>query len=101
MHDAGGRTALFSGKVKFDFLDRSWDGVFEAVDTTGVDNGRDKIDTDLRADDATTTNALEASLTGATPAHFSMIHYPGPDQTGHAQGYMSQAYLSEVTAQTP
>ena len=27
-----------------------------------------------------------------------MIHYPGPDQTGHAQGYMSQAYLSEVTA---
>ena len=65
VHDAGGRTALYSGKVKFDFLDRSWDGVFGAVDTTGVDNGRD-VDTYLRADDATTTNALEASLTGAT-----------------------------------
>jgi hypothetical protein len=98
VHDAGGRTALYSGKVKFDFLNRSWDGVNGAVDTTGVDNGRDKIDTYLRDDDVTTTNALEAALTGSNPADFSMIHYPGPDQTGHAQGYMSQAYVNEVAA---
>jgi hypothetical protein len=97
VHDNGGRTALYSGKVKFDFLDRSWNATNGALDTTGADDGRDKIDTYLRDDDRATTNALKTALTTA-PADFSMIHYPGPDQTGHAQGYMSAAYVAEVAA---
>jgi hypothetical protein len=96
VHDAGGRTALYSGKAKFDFLDRSWDATNGAVDTTGVDDGRDKIDSYVNAPDRTTTDALKAALTSSDPAEFSMIHYPGPDQTGHAQGYMSAAYVAEV-----
>jgi hypothetical protein len=48
--------------------------------------------------DTVTTNAVEASLTSADPIDFQMLHYPGPDQTGHAQGYMSAAYLAEVSA---
>ena len=98
VHDAGGTTALYSGKLKFDFLDRSWNAVNGAVDVTGADDGRDKIDTYLRAADTVTTDALEASLTGGDPTDFSMIHYPGPDQVGHAQGYMSPAYIDEVAA---
>lgn len=98
VHDAGMTTSLYSGKVKFDFLDRSWNETFGAVDTTGGDDGRDKIDTYLRAADNLTTDALEADLTDGDPAEFSMIHYPGPDQTGHGQGYMSQAYIDEVAA---
>jgi hypothetical protein len=95
VHDNGGRTALYAGKTKFDFLDRSWNATNGAVDTTGADNGRDKIDTYLRAGDRATTDALKTALTTA-PADFAMIHYPGPDAVGHAQGYMSAAYVAEV-----
>ena len=98
VHDNGGTTALYSGKVKFDFLDRSWNETNGAVDTTGVDNGRDKIDTYVRATDTATTAAVQASLTSSNPTDFTMIHYPGPDQTGHTWGYMSPQYLAEVTA---
>jgi hypothetical protein len=98
VHDNGGTTALYTGKVKFNFLDRSWNETNGAVDTIGVDDGRDKIDTFLRAADTVTTDAVEASLTSANPTDFQMLHYPGPDQTGHAQGYMSAAYLAEVSA---
>ena len=32
------------------------------------------------------------------PRDFSMLHLPSPDAVGHAQGYMSPAYLDAVTA---
>jgi hypothetical protein len=99
VHDAGGTTALYSGKLKFNFLDRSWNEVYGAPDVTGADDGRDKIDTYLRdSSDAVITNALIASLTSADPTDFSMIHYPGPDQVGHDAGYMSDRYIAEVAA---
>ena len=97
VHDAGGTTALYAGKQKFDFLDRSWDDQRGASDTTGADDGRDKIDTYLRADGGEVTDALREALT-SDPADFAMIHYAGPDQTGHAQGWLSSAYLAEVRA---
>lgn len=96
VHDAGGRTALYTGKTKFDFLDRSWNTTYGAPDVTGADNGTDKIDTYLRTDDVSTTNALIAAL-ATNPATFSMMHYPGPDGVGHGQGFMSAPYLAEVT----
>ena len=93
VHDNGGRTALYSGKDKLDFLDRSWNGTNGAVDRTGVDNGRDKIDVYRRSTPGVLTDALIAALRTAPPA-LAMIHYRGPDGVGHAQGYMSQAYLT-------
>jgi hypothetical protein len=95
VHDSGGRTALYAGKEKFDFLDRSWNGTYGAVDRTGVNNGRDKIDVYRRAAPGVLTDALISSLRTA-PTDFSMIHYRGPDAVGHAQGYMSAAYVTEV-----
>lgn len=97
VHDAGGRTALYTGKTKFDFFDRSWNGLNGAPDVTGVDDGRDKIDTYLRSDEEATTQALITALQ-TDPAEFSMIHYPGPDGVGHGQGFMSTAYVAEVSA---
>lgn len=97
VHDTGGTTALYSGKTKFDFLDRSWNATYGAVDVTGPDDGRDKIDTYLRTDDRATTDALIAALT-TNPAAFSMLHYPGPDGVGHGQGFMSAPYVAEVGA---
>jgi hypothetical protein len=96
VHDAGGDTVLYAGKAKFDFLDRSWNGRNGAVDRTGANDGRDKIDLYRRATPAVLTDALRARLR-RNPPDLSMIHYRGPDGVGHAQGYMSSAYLAEVT----
>ncbi|GAA3181375.1 hypothetical protein GCM10010531_39460 [Blastococcus jejuensis] len=95
VHDAGGTTALYTSKAKLDFLDRSWNATNGAVDTTGADDGRDKIDIYQRAAAATITAALQAALRTA-PADFSMIHYAGPDGVGHQYGYMSDQYVAEV-----
>ena len=96
VHDNGGNTALYAGKGKLDFLDRSWNGVNGAVDRIGANDGRDKIDVYARATATEMTDALIASLR-SDPRDLSMIHYRGPDGVGHAQGYMSQAYLDEVS----
>jgi len=96
VHDNGGRTALYTGKTKIDFLDRSWNMTYGAPDVTGADDGTDKIDTYLRTDEVSTTNALIDALS-TDPATFSMMHYPGPDGVGHGQGFLSAPYLAEVT----
>ncbi len=97
VHDNGGRTALYSSKDKLDFLDRSWNAAHGAVDRTGVDNGRDKIDVYRRAAPSVVTDALIAALRTAPP-DFAMLHLRGPDSVGHARGYMSRAYVDEVAA---
>jgi predicted AlkP superfamily pyrophosphatase or phosphodiesterase len=97
VHHNGGSTALFAGKTKFDFLDRSWDATSGAEDLTGVDDGRDTIDLYRRATPGVLTDALISSLRTA-PMDFSMLHLRGPDAVGHAQGYMTQAYIDEVSA---
>jgi hypothetical protein len=97
VHDSGGRTALYSGKEKLDFLDRSWNAAHGAVDRTGADNGRDKIDVYRRAAPSVLTDALISALRSAPP-DFAMLHLRGPDSVGHAQGYMSPAYVREVAA---
>jgi predicted AlkP superfamily pyrophosphatase or phosphodiesterase len=97
VHDAGGTTALYAGKEKFDFLDRSWDGQHGAPDRTGADDGRDKIDTYLRADGQAETTALVRSLT-TDPRDFSMIHFAAPDQAGHSSGWLSGPYVAAVRA---
>jgi hypothetical protein len=97
VHDAGGTTALYAGKEKFDFLDRSWDGEHGAPDRTGPDDGRDKIDTYVRAGAPAETRALVESLR-TQPRDFSMIHYAAPDQAGHSSGWLSGRYLAAVRA---
>ena len=97
VNDAGLATAMFAGKTKFDFLDRSYDSVHGALDVTGVDDGRDKIDTYRRQPSATNTEALLVDLrAGMTGLGF--VHFPDPDVAGHAAGYMSPAYLDAVRA---
>jgi hypothetical protein len=95
-HDAGLPTSLYVGKTKFNFLDRSWNSTNGAPDTTGADNGRDKIDTYVVGTGGTNTPALisrmQAGLTG-----FVMLHFHEPDGAGHGSGYMSQTYLDAVT----
>ena len=97
VHDNGGATALFAGKEKFAFYDRSWAATTGAPDTTGADNGRDKIDSYVRAAASTTTTVLVSELTGA-PRDFTFVHFHEVDTAGHACGWLSPEYLSAVTA---
>lgn len=97
VHDHGLRTAFYSSKDKFDFLDRSWDAAHGAADTTGADNGRDKIDRYVvDTEDANVTRLVKRLR--RSPDAFSFVHLAQPDQAGHASGFMSPTYLEAVKA---
>ncbi len=90
-HDNGLSTLLYAGKPKFDFLDRSWDATNGAADTTGADNGTDKIDHYMRSDGATVTSSFLAQL-AADPTNLNVVHYAGTDAAGHDFGWGSAEY---------
>lgn len=90
-HDGGMSTGLYAGKPKFDFLDRSWDGANGALDVTGVDDGRDKIDHYEVNSGGSTTSSFINRMT-ADPLDLSLVHYAEPDSAGHAFGWESPEY---------
>lgn len=94
-HDAGLRTALYTSKPKFNVLARSWDADSGARDTTGVDDGRAKLDR-YRLDDAPELlNELVGRLSRRAD-DLTFLHIADPDVTGHIAGFMSPAYLEAV-----
>lgn len=92
-HDHGVHTAMAAEKAKFVVYDRSWDGRHGAMDATGGDNGRDKIDfafvpaNDDRAPDSsdTTKSALEQLVQSERALVF--LHYGQMDFAGHSAGW--------------
>jgi hypothetical protein len=95
-HDRGLATGLYASKSKFALFERSWDGSHGAPDTTGVDNGRDKIDAYVNVAD---TEALLDSFIArmaASPQRYAFIHISDPDAVGHASGWESASYLEAV-----
>ena len=74
-----------AGKDKFAFHDRSWAATTGAPDTTGPDNGRDKIDiVPQGVVESATTTTLVGELAGANRGDFTFIHYHDTDTAGHA-----------------
>lgn len=97
VHDGGRRTALYTGKDKFALLDRSWGPDAGELDTTGTDQGRDKIDTyRYRADSDVLVDDLLADIADG-PSSFTFLHLAEPDQVGHEFGYMGPEYLAAIT----
>ncbi|MDD3642015.1 MAG: alkaline phosphatase family protein [Candidatus Krumholzibacteria bacterium] len=96
VHDHGLGTALYAGKSKFAFFDRSWDAVNGAPDLAGVDDGRDKIDRYLYLYD--TAALVDSAIAGllAGDIHYLFLHLRDPDTAGHAAGWMSAGYLASV-----
>ncbi|MEQ6901319.1 alkaline phosphatase family protein [Nocardioides sp. YIM 152588] len=82
VHAAGGKTALFSTKTKFSIFDRSWPG---AVNRSVIREERD----------AALVRVLRRDLVRHDRA-FTFLHLGLADHTGHAQKWMSPAYLTAV-----
>ena len=82
-HDAGLQTAAYVSKSKFSLFNVSYDEANGAPDTTGADDGRDKIDRFVYDSDTEDLVAeLVADLRG-DPAAYTFLHIRDPDATGH------------------
>jgi hypothetical protein len=80
-HDNGLRTGMWAGKTKFMLFRDSYNSTNGAADTTGINNGRDKIDHEFFDEDipmdSITTDFINQM--NANPYNLSFVHYP--DQT--------------------
>jgi predicted AlkP superfamily pyrophosphatase or phosphodiesterase len=95
-HDHGRQTAFFAEKDKFFYLMRSWDAAHGRLDRVGADNGRDKTDIDSVGSAEQILPAVEAALLdGRTDLIF--LHLKAPDEAGHAEEWLSSAYLQAVS----
>ena len=98
-HDNGLTTGAYATKSKFSLYDTSYNSANGAVDTTGADNGPDKIDTNVVAsgNSPAMMSALLDSLR-VNPTQFTFIHFHDPDTAGHASGWGSASYNAAVIA---
>jgi hypothetical protein len=106
-HDNGLRTGMYANKSKFSLFDTygtytgggSYNATYGAPDTTGVDNGRDKIDnvyinTILGGVVVDTFIAQQTNTT--TRNHYAFLHINEPDAYGHSSGWGSATWNSQV-----
>jgi hypothetical protein len=102
-HDNGLHTGIWAGKPKFDLFQQSYSATSGGLDTTGPDNGRDKIDYD-KIEESIAASALTADFTNqmtAYPFNFVFLHYQDPDTTGHSSGWSTDptsAYATTLKA---
>ena len=100
VHDAGLSTALYLGKNRLEIIRRSFNATNGALDVTGADNGRNKIDFAQVQDGSTGTliSTLVAHIAG-TLERFTFLHITDPDTAGHASGWTTTvggAYRNSV-----
>jgi len=103
-HDNGLLTGLYATKTKFSLYDASYNDSTGALDVTGADNGRDKIDFFVATETSSTT--MMASLLAnmalpATRSNYTFVHFHNPDSAGHANTWdisepPASAYLNAV-----
>jgi hypothetical protein len=106
-HDNGLKTGMYANKSKFMLFDTSepkytgggsYNATYGAPDTTGVDNGRDKIDityinTTLGG---VVVDTFITQQKSATPNHYAFLHINEPDFYGHSKGWGSATWNSQV-----
>lgn len=97
-HDNGLRTSMFASKSKFVLYDQSYDAANGAPDTTGADNGRDKID--LYVKDGKSENLIDRFVAEmkSNPFQYSFVHLHDTDSAGHAKTWGSPEYNQALKA---
>jgi len=99
VHDNGRRTGVYASKTKFSLFDTSWNATNGAPDTTGPDNGRDKVDTYYYNATTTTLTSTLITNTRSNPFRYAFLHLTDPDTTGHASSWdptVGSAYSNTV-----
>jgi hypothetical protein len=112
-HDNGLRTGLYANKTKFSLFDNtstipggysttgggSYNATNGAPDTTGVDNGRDKIDDTYinTALGGTIVDTYIAQQKTANRDQFAFLHINETDTYGHSSGWGSATWNQQVT----
>ena len=98
VHDSGLSTALYMGKARLAICDRSWNSTNGAPDTTGVDNGQDKIDFAMIVEASGNTNATPglvasfvAAIASGTLKNFTLFHIADADYAGHSGGWSTNS----------
>jgi predicted AlkP superfamily pyrophosphatase or phosphodiesterase len=91
-HDHGLRTGLWATKTKFSLFRISYDAGHGAPDTTGENNGPNKLDVFVyeQSSPALTCNFITTMST--QPCQASLIHFTEPDSAGHTSGWGNEAY---------
>ncbi len=106
-HDNGLTTGMYANKSKFSLIDTygpytgggSYNAVNGAIDVTGVDNGRDKIDNTYinPALGGIIVNTFISQQKSANPNHYAFLHINEPDSYGHSTGWGSPTWCQQVT----
>lgn len=98
VHDNGGRTLLYAGKSKFTMLDRNWNDTHGAADTTGANDGKDKIDVFRLIDPSNAADLFIDELATSADLEYVLFHIRYPDTAGHESGWASPEYRAAVEA---
>jgi len=90
-NDHGFATALIASKKKFVLFDQSYDEVRGALDTHGVDDGRDKIDAFIFQESSQQVARATLAFLRAAGARgggsLSFVHFAETDTAGHTAGW--------------
>ena len=97
VHDNGGNTILIAGKSKFDMMMANWN-LNGAIDTTGVDNGTQKIDYYDRDAPQNAITAFADFMGNTVVPAYGFYHIRTPDSGGHEFTWASSEYAASVTA---
>ncbi len=105
-HDNGLRTGMYANKTKFSLFDTtpsytgggSYNATYGALDTTGVNNGRDKID-NTYINTALGGIIVDTYITqqkSASPNHYAFLHINETDAYGHSSGWGSATWNAQA-----
>jgi predicted AlkP superfamily pyrophosphatase or phosphodiesterase len=97
-HDNGLSTGLYASKSKFSLYGNSYDESNGAPDTSGDDNGRDKVDVAV-VDDNTLAMTCQFVLDMTKkPLNYTFVHFRDADSSGHASKWGSAPYIDSLKA---